>query len=151
MTICILYGTESGNAELAAEDIATALEGSFQAEVKDLAEIGPSDLSPERTYLVICSTYGDGELPASAQPFHESLSSERPDLSGLRYAMFGLGDSGYSETYGRGSQTLDALLTELGAVRIGEFGHHDASGSQAAGDVAVEWAQATLAAASAAV
>lgn len=151
MRISILYGTESGNAELAADDVATALEDIVQATVTDLSDIRAGVLSPDHTYLIICSTYGDGELPASAQPFHESLMTERPDLSGVHYAMFGLGDSGYGETYSRGSHTLDEMLAGLGATRIGEFGHHDASGTDGAGDAAADWAREILSTIGAAV
>ena len=140
MSIRIFYGTESGNAELAADDVAAALDGSVV--VSDLAEVQVADLNLDNLHLIICSTYGDGELPASAQPFHDALTNERPDLSGLRYAIFGLGDSGY-DTYNHGSETLDSLLQELGATRLGEFGRHDASGADSPGDAAAAWARST--------
>lgn len=144
MNFHILFGTESGNAEMAADDTAAALAGTVDATVTDLADTAPSDLLPGDAYLILCSTYGDGELPASAQPFHQSLAAARPCLSGVRYAMFFLGDSGY-DTYCQGGRTLDALLTDLGALRVGDPGEHDASGPAAAGDAAAEWAVAVAA------
>ena len=74
MTIDVLYGTESGNAEMAAEEIVAAL---GDARAVDLQDIGPDDLDPTTVYLVLCSTYGDGELPASAQPFVDALHAQQ--------------------------------------------------------------------------
>jgi MioC protein len=89
---------------------------------------------------VICSTHGDGGLPASAQPFAEALDEQRPDLTGLTYAMFGLGDSSY-ETYSRGSERIDERFAALGATRVGEYGRHDASDGSLPNDSALEWAR----------
>ncbi|HHJ4328280.1 TPA: flavodoxin domain-containing protein [Klebsiella pneumoniae] len=140
MKIQILYGTETGNAEMVAEDILDALAEQNEIEAYDLSKVDISSLDPSTFYIVVCSTYGDGELPNSAQPFHNALNEHCPDLSGLRFATFGLGDSFYS-TYNNGSQIIAERLTELGAQRIGERGLHDASSGLLPGDVAIEWAQ----------
>ncbi|WP_417563217.1 flavodoxin domain-containing protein [Microbacterium sp.] len=142
MTIVALYGTESGNCEMIAEDIADTIDGDVRAE--DMSVFDPADLDPATLYLVICSTHGDGELPAGAQPFWDRLSATRPDLSGLRYAMFGLGDRTYTETYSQGSEHLDRLLTELGAQRVGDYGRHDASGFDDPSEVALAWAESVV-------
>ena len=94
---------------------------------------------------MICSSHGDGELPAGAQPFFDKLSALRPDLSGLRYAMFGLGDRTYTETYSQGSEHLDRLFAELGAQRVGEYGRHDASGFDDGSELGIAWAETVVA------
>ncbi|GAA4102865.1 flavodoxin domain-containing protein [Nocardioides kongjuensis] len=142
MTIDVLYGTESGNAEMAAEEIVAAL---GDARAVDLQDIGPDDLDPTTVYLVLCSTYGDGELPASAQPFVDALHAQQPDLTGVRYAAFGLGDSSYAESYSLGGNQLAECLDALGAERFGDFGRHDASSSDDLVASAVAWAEAVLA------
>jgi MioC protein len=48
-------------------------------------------------------------------------------------------DTFYEETYSQGSEVLDRPLTELGAVRVGDYGRHDASSWDLGSDVALEW------------
>ena len=139
----ILYGTESGNAELVAEDLAAELAGGRAVSVYDMSDFNVADFDAENFYLVVCSTHGDGELPGGAKPLFEALNSERPDLSGIRYAMFGLGNSTY-ETYSQGSEIIDRRFTELGAERVGVYGRHDACDGSLPNDGAIEWARELL-------
>ena len=121
MDVTILYGTETGNAEMLAEDIQSALEDAgHDVVVENLSDVSPDALDKSRLHLVVCSTYGDGELPASAQPFGEAMKSE-PDLSGLHFGIFGMGDSEY-DTYNLGSKLIEDMLIAAGAQRIEE--HH---------------------------
>ena len=143
MNIQVLYGTETGNAEMVADDIVDALSADVSIESFDMSKCSVADLSADVFYFIVCSTYGDGELPQSAQPFFDALNSQRPDLSGLRFAVFGLGDSFY-ETFNRGSEIIAQTLTELGAEQVGERGMHDASAGQLPGDIAMPWAKAVL-------
>lgn len=138
MKFTVLYGTESGNSELIAEDIATELNSAHEAEVFDLQNFDPANLSTDSYYIVVCSTHGDGELPNTAIDFYDKLVALAPDLTGIRYAMFGLGDTFY-ETYSQGSEIIDRKFTELGAERLGEYGRHDASSWDLGTDLALEW------------
>ncbi|KAA1380582.1 flavodoxin domain-containing protein [Aeromicrobium fastidiosum] len=147
MSITILYGTESGNAEMAADECAETLP---DAVAVDLMDLEPADLDLGDTFLIVCSTYGDGELPASAQPFVDRLVDQKPDLSEMRYAIFGLGDSGYAESYGLGGTRLAEQLDALGAQRFGDFGRHDAAGSDDLVETVLAWAESTVAAATSA-
>lgn len=134
----ILFGTESGNAEMVAEDLEAELDG--EVTVEDMTDFDLDDLSAEDFYIIICSTHGDGELPTGARPFYAALEAEAPDLTGFQYAVFGLGDSSY-ETYSHGSEIIDEKLTELGAHRVGVYGRHDASDGSLPNDTAIEWVQ----------
>ena len=145
MNLTVLYGTETGNAEMLAEDIAAHLEGEHDVVCTNLCDFAPDAFDPGRFYLVVCSTYGDGELPASAQPFAEALDAAAPDLSAVRFAVFGLGDSEYDETHNFGSKKLAEKLAGCGAVQVGERVTHDASGSDMADDLAMPWADAVVA------
>jgi len=144
LRIVILYGTESGNAELVADDVAETLSDRFDIHTHDMSDADPSDLSADDFFLVICSTHGDGELPSGARPFAEALDRDRPDLTGVRYAVFGLGDSSY-DTYSRGSELIDERLRALGAERVGPYGRHDASSRDVPSDLAKQWAADVLA------
>ena len=140
MRFSVYYGTESGTAEMIADDVAAVVSAHGETVTADLQDVLPSDLDTEALHVIICSTYGEGELPASAQPFVARLEQARPDFTGVRYALFGLGDSGYADSYSKGSEQLAAVLESLGAVRIGEYGRHDAAGFEDATDTAVAWA-----------
>jgi MioC protein len=144
MPIIILFGTETGTAEMVAYDLADRLGDIDEASVYDMAEYEVSDLVADNFYVIVCSTHEDGELPESAQPFFDRLHSESPELAGLRYGMFGMGDSTYSETYNFGSETIDNRFTELGATRVGEYGRHDASSRESASDAGLAWIEKIL-------
>lgn len=139
MKFSVLFGTESGNAEIAAEDLAASLVDAHDVEVKDLADARIDELVDGRFVVLICSTYGEGDLPASALPFSEELVARAPDLTGVHYALFGLGDTFYEATYSHGADILDEKLSALGAIRVGEIGRHDASSWTPAGGEVLSW------------
>lgn len=148
MKFAVLYGTESGNSELIAEDLGAKLrETSSDVEVHDLQNFDPNDLNAETFYLVVCSTHGEGDLPNTAIPFAEAFDAALPDLTGVRYAMFGLGDTFYEDTYSQGSEHIDRRFAQQGAERVGEYGRHDASSWDLPSDVALEWLPGVLEAA----
>jgi len=145
MKITVLYGTETGNAEMLAEDIVSSLESGHDAEAVNLSDFAPDDFEAGGFYLVVCSTYGDGELPASAKPFAEAMAQSGADLSGVSFSVFGLGDSEYDETFNHGSKHMADLLTKHGATQLGERLTHDASGGDMADDLALPWAEEMVA------
>lgn len=142
--LTVLFGTESGNAELTAQTVASHLAGRFSVSVKDLDETSPEGLDVSHPHVVICSTYGEGKLPTSAQKFHQDLSSSDVRLEGLQYAMFGMGDRSYHRTYSRGSEILDSAFQGAGAQRIGGYGRHDAAGPESSSSVACSWMDQVL-------
>ncbi|MDD9739435.1 MULTISPECIES: flavodoxin domain-containing protein [Marinovum] len=141
MNIQVLYGTETGNAEMLAEDIVAELEADHAVAAVNLADFDPSEFDTGTLYLMVCSTYGDGELPASAQPFAEKMAAGKPDLTGVHFGIFGMGDREYDETFNGGPATLAALMTAAGATQLGERIAHDASGAEMAEDLAFPWAE----------
>lgn len=138
MKIVLLYGTETGNAEMLCEDIESEFGGDHEIEVANLADTDPAALDASVFHVIVSSTYGDGELPASAQPFAAKLEAAKPDLSGLHFAIFGLGDTEY-ETFGQGSEQIAAMLTAQGAVQVGPRLVHDAASGDLAEDLAFAW------------
>ncbi len=152
MKFTVLYGTESGNSELIAEDLGEKLrETHDDVEVHDLQAFDPASLTAERFTVVVCSTHGEGDLPNTAIPFVEAFDEVLPDLTGLRYAMFGLGDTFYEDTYSQGSEHIDRRFTAQGGERVGDYGRHDASSWDLGSDVAIEWIDGVLAQLSATV
>ncbi|KAF0970949.1 MULTISPECIES: flavodoxin domain-containing protein [Gordonia] len=148
MNVIILYGTESGNAEMVADDVAEFLgDNDFDATVTamdDFDVTGFDDLTAGDTrLLLITSTYGEGGLPATAEPLHSELSGSRPDLTGIEFLAFGLGDSTY-ETYNNAVDVLSAAFTDLGARLVGEIGRHDAASGEDPSEIAIDWARVAL-------
>ena len=136
----IIFGTESGNAEMGAEDMVTALnEAGLEASAVAMDVYDIAELANETHIILMTSTYGEGELPMTAAPFYESLKMASPDLKGIKFSGFGLGDSTY-ETYNQAIKSLMALMAELGAEQVGEPGFHDAALPYTISDMAVCWA-----------
>ncbi len=141
MSSVILYGTETGTAELVADAISDVLAAEHDPSIYDMSEYSVEDLDPADFLVVVCSTYGEGELPTGAEPFADELDEVKPDLTGLRFAVFGLGDTVYGETYNRGGEIMAEKLSALGATQVGEHGRHDLSSKIKPAAQAKEWAQ----------
>jgi MioC protein len=140
MKIVILVGTMTENATHAADEIAHAYKGKgvdIEVEMMDFVDIGVFER--DAVFLIVTSTYGQGDVPDNAKPLYEALCSQRPDLRRVRYGVFGLGDRTYVQTFNNGGKRFDEILSELGAKRIGERAMHDASCGDLPEDVAVEW------------
>lgn len=139
MNIGIYYGSETGNSEMLCEDIETELGDGYNCDIQSLADVDPSALNKDNFYIFVTSTYGNGDLPSTALPFEEALTQDQPDLTGIRFAIFGLGDQVFSETFNHGSKKMMEMLIERGAVQVGERGLHDASGFEMPEDIALPW------------
>ena len=127
--ITVLYGTESGNSEVVADAVAEVLTSQgYEPRVVGMEAIDPAEIFSLGRVVVISSTYGEGQLPETAQPFYDALAGTRPDLSSLQFFAFGLGDSSY-ETYNNGIKIVVDLLKQLGARQIGETGQPNYPGS----------------------
>lgn len=139
MKIGLYYGSETGNSEMLCEDIRDELGAGFDCEIESLADVDPGDLDGDTFYIFVTSTYGNGDLPSTALPFEAALKEGKPDLSGVRFAIFGLGDQVFAETFNHGSMKLAAMLAELKAEQVGERGLHDASSMEMPEDIALPW------------
>ncbi|WOI57859.1 flavodoxin family protein [Palleronia sp. LCG004] len=144
MKIEILYGTETGNAEMLADDVAASLADRHTVNCTSLADTDPGALAEADLNLILCSSYGDGEMPASAKPFAARLEAIETLDPAPRVAVFGLGDSEYAETYGQAPKTLAAMLGARGAQVLGDVPVHDASGEDEVEEIAIPWAAALL-------
>jgi MioC protein len=143
--ISILVGTMTGTAQLCAQEMELAL-GDDDTEVETLLmdSLDASVFSKNSVFLICTSTYGQGDVPDNARALYEDLKAKRPNLSHVRYGVFGLGDRTYAETFNFGGKRFDELLGELGAERIGERHMHDASSGTLPEETALEWCQEWL-------
>jgi MioC protein len=144
MKVTILVGTMTGTAQLCAQEMELALDdGETQVATLMMDGLDSSIFGKERArdgvFLICTSTYGQGDVPDNAKALYEHLQQARPDLSHVRYGVFGLGDRTYAETFNFGGKRFDDLLTALGARRIGERHTHDASSGILPEETALEW------------
>ena len=146
MKLTLLVGTMTGTAQLVAQELELVWDdGELQVETLLMDELDSSVFDHEGIFLIVTSTYGQGDVPDNAKAFYEDLKAKRPDLSRVRYGVFGLGDRTYAETFNFGGKRFDDLLGELGAQRIGERVQHDASSGVLPEEMAEEWGRGWLA------
>ena len=109
--IPVLFGTETGNSEYCAETMAEALCAvGIEAEPIDMYDFEPDEILNEHTVIIITSTYGNGDPPENADLL-AYLQDDGPDLSHLRFAICGLGDSSFTHFAQCGKDFEAALLS----------------------------------------
>jgi MioC protein len=140
MKLILLVGTMTGTAQLVAQELELVWDdGELQVETLLMEKVDASVFAREGVFLIVTSTYGQGDVPDNAKGLYEELKAKRPDLGRVRYGVFGLGDRTYAETFNFGGKRFDDILQELGAQRIGTRVQHDASTGVLPEEMAVEW------------
>lgn len=153
--ILVLFGSQTGNSEAAAREIAARIPSRLTpAEIvgrggpplavtaraltlDDFLELERAAWT--RVVVIVCSSYGVGQAPLGCRYFREVCDSisEHGDnstvrskrlLFGVKFALLGLGDSHYT-TYFRNPTAIEDALTAIGATRVGPLGKADASGT----------------------
>ncbi|XP_049808525.1 NADPH--cytochrome P450 reductase [Schistocerca nitens] len=129
-SLVVFYGSQTGTAEefagrLAKEGARYRLKGMVaDPEECDMEELtGLKDI-PNSLAVFCMATYGEGDPTDNAMEFYEWLQNGDPDLSGLNYAVFGLGNKTY-EHYNEVAKYIDKRLEDLGATRVYEMGLGD--------------------------
>lgn len=138
----ILVGTMYGGALDVAEQVKPLFEQAGY-DVAILEQPSVDDIVDSDTNLVLfcVSTTGSGDFPGSFIPFVRHLREQSPSLTSLRYGLIALGDSSYGDTFCGAGRTLDALLEDHGATRLGERLEIDAMETFMADDAAVPWVE----------
>jgi len=146
LELTILVGTMTGTAQLVAQELELSLEDDdTRVQTRLMDGLDASVFDGGGLFLICTSTYGQGDVPDNAKALYAALQDGRPDLSKVRYGVIALGDRTYAETFCNGGKRFDAILGELGAVRIGEVMLHDASAGTLPEEVASEWAGSWIA------
>ncbi|XP_063225113.1 NADPH--cytochrome P450 reductase [Bacillus rossius redtenbacheri] len=129
-SLVVFYGSQTGTGEefagrLAKEGIRYRLKGMVaDPEECDMEELTALKEIPNSLAVFCLATYGEGDPTDNAMEFYEWLQSGDGDLSGLNYAVFGLGNKTY-EHYNEVGKYVDKRLEELGATRVFELGLGD--------------------------
>jgi len=131
----VFYGSQTGTAEefagrLAKEGARYGLKGLVadpeEEDMDDLQKLGEveDDLEAPCLAVFMVATYGEGDPTDNAVEFHEKLTSDGMDLSGMKFAVFGLGNKTY-EHFNKMGKICDKKLEELGAKRVHVLGVGD--------------------------
>ncbi|KAM4627157.1 S-adenosyl-L-methionine-dependent tRNA 4-demethylwyosine synthase TYW1 [Polymixia lowei] len=134
----LFYGSQTGTAKGFAKELAKEVRAlDIPAEVINMKEYDPDDrLADECTNKSVCvfllATYTDGQPTESAGWFCKWLEDASTDfrygktyLKGLRYAVFGLGNSVYVGHYNTVGTNVDKWLWMLSGARILTRGEGD--------------------------
>lgn len=110
--LSIFVGSVYGNAQSVAEHV----EGTLSAagtECEVLMDPSVADFEQAESVLVVTSTTGQGDVPPNLEFFFDELKDSFPLMQGKPFAVAGLGDSSYGESYCAAGRKFFELLTEL--------------------------------------
>ncbi|KAJ2492443.1 NAPDH-dependent diflavin reductase [Coemansia sp. RSA 2050] len=126
--LLILYGSQTGYAEDVARRISRqAWRRHFTAHVQALDQVDRQLVFSSSPVIFICSTTGQGEEPDNMKRFWRFLlrkSLPHDALSGMEFAVFGLGDSSYQK-FNFPAKRLYRRLQQLGAHALVRRGDGD--------------------------
>lgn len=141
LRVGVYVASMTGLAEICAEEIAAALSAvGIEPLTRLMDGLSAEALADCDVVVIVSSTYGHGDIPDNGRAFFAALQ-DSACLSGKRFAVFGLGDRTYSDTFCRAGELWDKLLEEKGAARLTPLERHDASAGTLAEDRASEWAR----------
>ncbi|MCV7286364.1 sulfite reductase flavoprotein subunit alpha [Mycolicibacterium wolinskyi] len=118
-SLIVAFGTDMGNAEDAAMTFCEAAADTLgiESEARELNQIEVAELQQATHFVVVTSTFGDGEFPDNATLFWEAISADTDRLEHMSFAVLALGDSSY-ELFCNAGKLLDERLETLGATRM---------------------------------
>eukprot|EP01156_Anaeramoeba_ignava_P005338 Anaeramoba_ignava/a2539_57.p1 GENE.a2539_57~~a2539_57.p1 ORF type:complete len:962 (-),score=298.27 a2539_57:315-3200(-) len=134
--VLILFGTQTGTSEEYAHQLMRSIQedekagGSFDVRVVDLDNYPSHLLLTESLVIIVTSTFGEGQPPTNAMKLYDFIKNQDPKktpflLENLKFAIFGLGSSMYTERYQKFARFLDSRLEELGAKKLHRLGEGD--------------------------
>ena len=120
-SLAILFGSQSGNSEdLAAKFAKQAADYGLEGTVHDMDGFDFGSLSGMKRVLIVCSTWGEGEMPDNAEELWQtSTKAPAGTLSGVHFSVCALGDTSY-EFFCESGKEWDEQFEKLGATRLVE-------------------------------
>ena len=123
-SLLVLYGSNAGTCKAFAEEIqSNAGQHGFSAEVQTM-DSAVEHLPADRPVIIITPSY-EGKPADNAKKFVswlEANANSSSKLSGVRYSVFGAGNSEWHATFHRVPKLVDELMTKMGATTISPAG-----------------------------
>ncbi len=111
----MIYGSDTGNTELVAEDLIKLIDN---VEVTTVDELTEDDWTNNDKFILGIPTWYDGELQSDWEDYFEEFKTL--DFTGKTIAIFGLGDQlGYQEWFCDGIGILGEVILKNGGKLIG--------------------------------
>ena len=113
----IIYGSDTGNTEVIADDLVKLLN---KSEVLTVDELEKRDWEDNELYILGIPTWYDGELQSDWEDYLDNF--QEVDFTGKTVAVFGLGDQvGYAEWFCDGVGILADIIEKNGGKIIGNW------------------------------
>ncbi|MGO4891609.1 flavodoxin domain-containing protein [Flavobacterium sp. W21_SRS_FM6] len=136
--IGIFVGSVYGNAQHVADEVKAALvDEGLSATVYNDPSV--SDFQQASSVIVVSSTTGMGDVPPNLEFFIQDLRDQMPLMANKPFAVAGLGDSSYGETYCGAGIQIFSLLEELQGNPIADLLEVDACETLEPEVEVVEW------------
>ena len=147
--LTVAFASDGGNAESVAKKInRQAIGRGLKSIVLAMDDLSIEDLPVETNIVFITSTSGQGEFPTNGKMFWDALKGANDiDLSGIKFSVFGLGDSEYwprkedKHYYNKPAKDLHAKLVFYGGVELVELGLGDDQDADGYNTGFKEWEQ----------
>jgi tRNA wybutosine-synthesizing protein 1 len=136
-TPTLLYASATGISKALATRLSTRLTADAGVPIRatDAASFEPDDLPSVPLLLLVLPTHDAGAPPPAASFLARWLDESAADfrtgallLSGLRFAIFGVGSRAYGETFNAAARSFTKWLRALGAVEVVPLGEGDVDG-----------------------
>jgi len=145
MPLHVLYGSNTGSSEAFAQRIASAASGRGKSledhNVRDVLTASPSGFKatistldnavghlPTNEPVVIITASFEGEPADNAGHFVEWIKGmHESEMQGVKFALFGCGNTDWVTTYQRIPKLIDRALVERGAERLVDLGEGNAA------------------------
>ena len=114
----ILYGSQSGNSEgLAEKWQKEATRYGLTPTVHDMDGFDIKSMSDMSRVMIVCSTWGEGEMPDNAEELYESAVGVGKILNNTHFSICALGDTDY-DLFCQSGKDWDKTLEDMGGSRI---------------------------------
>lgn len=117
-SLLILYGSNAGTCKSMAEDLEATAGTHFAVTVQTMDQA--TEHLPKDGPVVIISPSYEGKPADNAKKFVSWLEagSDKQMLRGVKFAVFGVGNSEWVQTFHKVPTRIDEVLSELGADRL---------------------------------
>tara|TARA_Y100000746_G_C15376523_1_gene396442 strand:- start:545 stop:994 length:450 start_codon:yes stop_codon:yes gene_type:complete len=119
--LMVAFGTETGNAEMLAEDISNvSSKYGIESSVHDLEDLSVDEIASSKMLIIVCSTWGEGDQPDNAQDIYDEVcNSDDSSMGDVHFAVLALGDTAF-DMFCESGKEWDQILEDKGGKRVHE-------------------------------